>query len=74
MCKSNWTKDYSKFQQMNSEATTAFALYRNIGSLVGKKNFPAGTKCLFCNKIMSQAEHLVNKAHNFLKEKGILDD
>ena len=59
----NWTKDYSKFQQMDSEATTAFALYRNIGSFVGKKNFPKGTTCLLCDNLMTQAEHLVNKAH-----------
>ena len=58
-----WTKDGSKFNQMASEASTALALWKNIGHLVGIDNFPKDTKCLLCDNKAKSAEHLVNKAH-----------
>ena len=57
------TRNSSKFQQMWGESRTALNMWNNIGTLEKKDNFPKETSCLLCDNPMTQAEHLVNKAH-----------
>ena len=56
------TNNKKKIGQMSQEWSTALSLVVNVGPLVGKENFPPGSKCIICADNMYQAEHLVDKA------------